>query len=48
MSPGRRTKHATIAEGTFPVQNGKALFSVTGTGTTEPKCVPPMTLQYTH
>ena len=41
-------KHATIAEGTFPVQNGKALFSVTGTGTTDPDCDPPMTLQYTN
>jgi hypothetical protein len=30
------------------VQNGKALFSVTGTGTTDPDCSPPMTLRYSN
>ena len=39
--PKAENKGATIAEGTFPVQNGKALFSVTGTGTTSPDCSPP-------
>jgi hypothetical protein len=46
--PKAENKAATIAEGTFPVQNGKALFSVTGTGTTDPDCSPPMTLRYSN
>ena len=46
--PKAETKGATIAEGTFPVQNGKATFSVTGTGTTSPDCSPPMTLRYSN
>ena len=46
--PKAENKGATIAEGTFPVQNGKANFSVTGTGTTSPDCAPPMTLRYSN
>ena len=46
--PKAENKGATIAEGTFPVQNGKAVFSVTGTGTTSPDCSPPMTLRYSN
>jgi hypothetical protein len=46
--PKAENKGATIAEGTFPVQNGKATFSVTGTGTTSPDCSPPMTLVYSN
>lgn len=46
--PKAENKGATIAEGTFPVQNGKALFSVTGVGTTSPDCSPPMTLRYSN
>lgn len=46
--PKAENKGSTIAEGTFPVQNGKALFSVTGTGTTNPDCSPPMTLRYSN
>ena len=46
--PKAENKDATIAEGTFPVQNGKALFSLTGTGTTSPDCSPPMTLRYSN
>ena len=46
--PKAENKGATIAEGTFPVQNGKALFKVTGTGTTSPDCSPPMTLRYSN
>ena len=38
--PKAENKGATIAEGTFPVQNGKANFSVSGTGTTSPGPVP--------
>src|SRR5215213_4083504 len=46
--PQAENKGATIAEGTFPVQNGKALFSLSGTGTTSPDCSPPMTLRYSN
>ena len=46
--PKAENKGATIAEGTFPVQNGKANFSVTGTGTTSPDCSPPMVLRYSN
>ena len=46
--PKAENKGATIAEGTFPVQNGKANFSVTWTGTTSPDCSPPMTLRYSN
>ena len=46
--PKAENKGATIAEGTFPVQNGKANFRVTGTGTTDPDCSPPMTLRYSN
>ena len=46
--PKAENKGATIAEGTFPVQNGKANFSVAGTGTTSPDCSPPMTLRYSN
>jgi len=46
--PKAENKGATIAEGQFPVQNGKALFSVTGTGVTDPDCAPPMTLRYSN
>jgi hypothetical protein len=46
--PKAENKGATVAEGTFPVQNGKALFAVTGTGTTSPDCSPPMTLRYSN
>jgi hypothetical protein len=44
--PQAENKGAVVAEGTAPVQNGKSLFSVTGTGTTEPACSPPMVLRY--
>jgi hypothetical protein len=46
--PKAENKGATVAEGQFPVQNGKANFSVTGTGTTSPDCSPPMTLRYSN
>jgi hypothetical protein len=48
QKPQAENKGATNAEGTFPVQNGKAIFSVTGTGTTSPDCSPPMTLRYSN
>jgi hypothetical protein len=44
--PQAENKGAVIAEGDFPVQNGKAEFTVSGTGVTDPQCNPPMTLVY--
>ena len=44
--PKAENKGSTIAEGDFPVQNGKANFSASGVGTTSPDCSPPMTLRY--
>jgi hypothetical protein len=46
--PKAENKDDVIAQGRFPVQNGKANFSVTGTGTTSPDCSPPMTLRYSN
>jgi hypothetical protein len=46
QEPQAENKGAVIAEGDFPVQNGKANFSVSGTGVTDPDCSPPMTLVY--
>ena len=40
--PSAANKATFTAEGTFPVQNGKALFSLTLTATFQPKCSPPM------
>ena len=40
--PSAGNKETFTAEGTFPVQNGKANFSLTLTATFQPKCSPPM------
>jgi hypothetical protein len=40
--PQAANKESFSAEGTFPVQNGKANFSLTLTATFSPKCSPPM------
>ncbi|TCN40763.1 hypothetical protein EV644_10545 [Kribbella orskensis] len=40
--PQAANKQTFTAEGTFPVQNGKALFELTLTATFQPKCSPPM------
>jgi hypothetical protein len=44
--PQAENKGAAIASGTFPAQNGKALFTLSGTGVTDPACSPPMRLVY--
>jgi hypothetical protein len=44
--PQAENKDAVIAEGDFPVQNGKTNFTLSGVGTTDPACSPPMTLVY--
>jgi hypothetical protein len=47
--PKAANKESFTAGGDFPVQNGKALFSVTTTlPDISPSCSPPMTLQYSN
>ncbi len=45
--PKAVNKEDVSTEGTFPVQNGKADFSLTLTATFQPPCSPPMTVAYT-
>ena len=45
--PKAVNKESVSSEGDFPVQNGKAIFSLTLTATFQPPCSPPMTVQFT-
>lgn len=45
--PKAGNKQSLAAEGTFPVQNGKANFTLTATATFQPSCSPPMTVEFT-
>jgi hypothetical protein len=45
--PKAVNKGSFSAEGTFPVQNGKANYSLTLTATFQPDCSPPMTVTFT-
>ena len=45
--PKAANKESFSAEGDFPVQNGKANFSLTLTATFQPPCSPPMTVAFT-
>ena len=45
--PKAVNKESVSAAGDFPVQNGKANFSLTLTATFQPPCSPPMTVEYT-
>jgi len=45
--PRAANKVSVSAEGDFPVQNGKALFSLTLTPSFQPECSPPMTVVFT-
>jgi hypothetical protein len=45
--PKAANKESLSAEGDFPVQNGKANFSLTLTATVQPDCSPPMTVVFT-
>ena len=45
--PKAVNKGSFSAEGDFPVQNGKADFSLTVTATFQPDCTPPMTVSWT-
>jgi hypothetical protein len=42
--PQAANKESVSAEGDFPVQNGKAEFSLSVTATFQPDCTPPMTV----
>ena len=44
--PDADNKETFTAAGTFPVQNGKALFSLTLTATFQPRCSPPMSVVF--
>jgi hypothetical protein len=46
--PKAANKESLSAEGDFPVQNGKAEFSLTLTATFQPDCTPPMTVVFTN
>jgi hypothetical protein len=46
--PKAVNKEDIAAEGDFPVQNGKANFSLTLTATFQPDCSPPMTVAFTN
>src|SRR6266571_4345730 len=46
--PKAVNKTSVNAAGDFPVQNGKANFSLTLTATFQPPCSPPMTVEYTN
>lgn len=45
--PKAVNKEDVTAAGDFPVQNGKAEFSLTLTATFQPDCTPPMTVAFT-
>ena len=45
--PGAVNKVSVSAEGDFPVQNGKANFTLSVTATFQPACSPPMTVAFT-
>jgi len=44
--PQAANKESVSAEGDFPVQNGKADFSLTLTAVFQPSCSPPMTVVF--
>jgi hypothetical protein len=45
--PKAVNKKSVSTEGTFPVQNGKADFSLSVTAVFQPSCSPPMTVEFT-
>ena len=52
INPGRNHPKAAdetrvSAAGDFPVQNGKANFTLSATATFQPECSPPMTVEFT-
>ncbi|HEU5106473.1 MAG TPA: hypothetical protein VFU11_11615 [Solirubrobacterales bacterium] len=46
--PKAVNKESVSAEGDFPVQNGKAEFSLTLTASFQPDCSPPMSVRFSN
>lgn len=46
--PKAANKESVSSAGDFPVQNGKADFTLSVTATFEPNCSPPMTVRFTN
>jgi hypothetical protein len=46
--PKAANKQSVSAAGDFPVQNGKANFTLSVTATFQPNCSPPMTVAFTN
>ena len=46
--PKAANKESFTAEGDFPVQNGKADYTITLTATFQPDCTPPMTVVFSN
>jgi hypothetical protein len=46
--PKATNKTSVSAAGDFPVQNGKAEFTLTATATFQPECSPPMTVRFSN
>ena len=46
--PKAANKQSVGGGGDFPVQNGKANFSISGTAVFQPDCTPPMTLVFSN
>lgn len=46
--PNADNKESFSAAGTFPVQNGKALFALDLTATFQPDCTPPMRVEWSN
>lgn len=46
--PKAENKESVSAEGEFPVQNGKAEFSLELTASFQPECSPPMTVVFSN
>lgn len=46
--PHAVNKTSVSTAGDFPVQNGKADFTLTATATFQPECSPPMTVRFTN
>jgi len=46
--PKAANKQSFNAEGDFPVQNGKADFTLSVTATFQPSCSPPMTVEFSN
>lgn len=46
--PKAVNKESVSSEGDFPVQNGKAIFSLTLTASFQPECSPPMTVRFSN